>query len=356
MLYTIEFFSEKIYNLLKIPYIQKINKPLYKGDVFMSDKIYTPSDPNAQQCVKNVLKYLSDITYEKMITGQHTQTMAMEEFFQIKKITMREPALLGFELLSYSPNINYSDTDEECMTEVTENYGTLKRAWEWAEKKGLITFTWHWFSPLGGRSKSFYTINTDFDTGKAVIDGTSENKALLADMDFMAGLLRPFCDKGVPILWRPFHEAEGDWFWWGAKGPETVRKLWHIMYDRYTKIHGLNNLIWVWNGPKAECYPGDDRVDIISSDMYPEKHVHTSCADRYQNLIKITNRPKIALIGEIGTLPDPKAVHDEKIGWAGYMAWSKIFCLTEEFNSFKYLKKLYSSPYAVTKEELPNLY
>lgn len=51
----------------------------------MSDKIFTPTDPNAQQCVKNVLKYLSDITYEKIIMGQHTQTMAMEELHQIKK-------------------------------------------------------------------------------------------------------------------------------------------------------------------------------------------------------------------------------------------------------------------------------
>jgi len=101
----------------------------------MSDKLYTPSNPNAQQGVRNVLKYLSDITYEKIITGQHTQTMAQEELHLIEKVTGKQPALLGFELLSYSPNINYSDTDDECMTEVTENYGTLKRAWEWAEKK-----------------------------------------------------------------------------------------------------------------------------------------------------------------------------------------------------------------------------
>lgn len=143
--------------------------------------------------------------------------MAQEELHLIEKVTGKQPALLGFELLSYSPNINYSDTDDECMTEVTENYGTLKRAWEWAEKKGLITMCWHWFSPLYGRSKSFFSENTDFDASKAVIDGTPENKALLSDMDTMAGILRPFCEKGVPILWRPFHEGDGDWFWWGKK-------------------------------------------------------------------------------------------------------------------------------------------
>lgn len=322
----------------------------------MSDKIYAPADPNAQDCVKNVLKFLSDITYEKIVTGQHTQTMAMEELEHIRSVTGREPALLGFELLSYSPNINYSDTDDECMTEVERNYGTLKRAWEWAEKKGLLTFTWHWFSPLGGRSKSFFSANTDFDASRAVIDGTSENIALISDMDVMAGLLRPFCDKGVPILWRPFHEGDGDWFWWGRQGAQTVKKLFRMMFERFTKVHGLNNLIWVWNSQVPECYPGDDVVDIISRDMYPEKHVHTSQSEMYRELLKITESSKIAIIGETGTLPDPQAVHDEKVGWASYMTWSKSFCLTEDFNTDDYLRRVYESPFAVTKGDLPKLY
>lgn len=322
----------------------------------MSDKLYTPSNPNAQECVKNVMKYLSDITYDKIVVGQHTQTLVQEELHRIEEVTGKRPALLGFELLSYSPNINYLDTDEECMTEVEENFGTLKRAWEWAEKKGLITFTWHWFSPLYGRSKSFFAENTEFDASKAVVEGTPENKALLADMDMMAGLLRPFCDKGIPILWRPFHEGDGNWFWWGVKGSDTVKKLYRIMYDRYTNLHGLNNLIWVWNAPVPECYPGDDVVDIISRDMYPQSHIHTSQSEKYHELLKITKQPKITLIGEIGTLPDVDAIHKEKVGWASFMTWSRSFCLTEEFNSYEYLKTLYESPYAVTLERLPELY
>lgn len=318
-------------------------------------KCFIPNDPNAQDGVKNVMKYLADITYSKVVTGQHTQTMAMEEFHYVKKITGHEPALLGFELLSYSPNINYLDTDEECMTEVTENYGTLKRAWEWAERKGLITFTWHWFSPLGGRSKSFFYVNTDFDASKAVIDGTPENKALISDMDVMAGLLRPFCDKGIPILWRPFHEGDGGWFWWGAKGADTVKKLFRMMYERYTNVHKLNNLIWVWNSQVPECYPGDDVVDIISRDMYPEPHKHTSQSEMYYNLLNITDQPKITLIGEIGTLPDIDAICSENVGWASYMTWSKEYCM-EGYTSPEYLKKLYDSPHAVTKENLPELY
>ena len=322
----------------------------------MDDKIKTPCNKNAQQGVKNVMKYFAEISGDRIVTGQHTQTMKMEELHHIREITGREPALLGFELLSYSPNINYLDTDDECMTEVTDNFGTLRRAWEWADRKGLITFTWHWFSPLGGRSKSFFTVNTGFDADKAVIDGTPENTALLSDMDTIAGYLRPFCDKGVPILWRPFHEGEGKWFWWGAKGADALKKLYRIMYRRFTEMHRLDNLIWVWNATEKEFYPGDDVVDIISRDMYPEKHCHTAQTEMYNNMLKITPQPKIVLIGETGTLPDPQAVHNEKTGWASYMTWSREFCLSEEYTTSEMLRAVYSSPYAVTKESLPELY
>lgn len=322
----------------------------------MSDKIYTPCNPDAQEGVKNVMKYLSDITYHKVVTGQHTQSMGQEELHHIRKITGKQPALLGFELLSYSPNINYLDTDEACMTEVLENYGTLKRAWEWAEAKGLITFTWHWFSPLGGRSKSFFSENTDFDASKAVVEGTAENRAFLSDLDAMAGILRPFCEKQIPILWRPFHEGDGVWFWWGAQGADTVKKLYRIMQERYTNLHKLNNLIWVWNAPGEEYYPGDDVVDIISRDMYPTAHCHTSRKEEYDELVKITDQKKIVLIGEIGSLPSLSAIVEEGAGWASYMTWSHEFCLGEEFSSYEVLRETYNSPYAVTKEDLPVLY
>ena len=327
-----------------------------QGTMFMGDKIFLPQNKNAQECVKNVMKYLSDITYEKVITGQHTQTMEQEELHYIEDVTGKRPALLGFELLSYSPNINYFDTDDECMKEVEENYGTLKKAWEWAELKGLITFTWHWFSPTGGRSKSFFTENTEFDAERAVIEGTPENLAMISDMDVMAGILRPFCEKQIPILWRPFHEGEGTWFWWGAKGSKPLIKLWRILYDRFTNVHGLNNLIWVWNSPLPEAYPGDDVVDVISRDIYSEAHIHNSQVDLYHELTRITTEPKITLIGETGTIPSAEAIVKEKAGWASFMTWSKEFCLTEKYNTKEALKSLYDSAFSVKLEDLPKLY
>lgn len=315
-----------------------------------------PSNVDSQECVVKVMEYLADISGKSIITGQHTQDMEQPELKKIIEITGKKPALLGFELLSYSPNINYYDTDDECLKEVMDNRGTLQKAWEWAKEKGLVTFTWHWFSPLYGHSKAFYTENTEFDAEKAATVGTPEYKALISDIDMMAGILRPFCEAHIPILWRPFHEGEGQWFWWGAKGPKPLAKLYRILYERFTGVHHLNNLIWVWNSPLKEGYPGDDVVDIISRDMYPAAHEHTDRKAEYEELRAITGEEKIAAIAEIGVLPDADMLYANKTGWCYYMTWSHEFCLTEEYNTFEYMKKLYSSEHVVTLDKLPELY
>lgn len=317
----------------------------------------TPCNPKASDEVRSVLNYLSEIKGKGIITGQHTQTIAQDELHYIREVTGKQPALCGFELLGYSPNINYSDSGEECLLEVEENKGTLQKAWEWAEKEnGLITFTWHWFSPLGGRDKSFYTEHTDFDAAKATVEGTAEHTALLSDMDDMAEILREFRDQRIPILWRPFHEAEGTWFWWGSKGPGVAKQLYRIMYERYTKHHDLTNLIWVWNSPTPEGYVGDDVVDIISRDLYPPAHQHTDLRQEYEELIRITPTPKLAALGEIGPIPCVRSLSESRIPWLWFMTWSNDFGKTDKFTGKEVLRSAYHSDYAITLDRLPKLY
>lgn len=316
-----------------------------------------PCNPNATEEVKAVLNYLRDISGKGIITGQHTQTMVQKELCYIEEVTGKLPALCGFELLAYSPNINYSDAGEACLIEVEENKNTLEMAWDWAlNKHGLVTFTWHWFSPLGGRDKAFYSEFTDYDAAKAVEEGTAEYQALISDMDAMAELLKPFAEKRVPILWRPFHEADGTWFWWGNKGPEVAKQLYRIMFDRYTSVHQLNNLIWVWNSPVPEGYVGDDVVDVISRDLYPPKHTHTDLKKEFDELVTITPASKIVALGEIGTIPSIPMLSESRVPWAWYMTWSQDFGSTELWNSNEELQKAYGHEYAITLDKLPKLY
>lgn len=313
----------------------------------------TPCNPAASPRARALLNYLASIEGKAILTGQHTQSMAQEELHHIEAVTGKCPALLGFELLAYSPNIRLETGDEDCVKEVLENRGTLARAWEWARLGGIITFTWHWFSPLGGWDKAFYMRNTDFDARQALIDGTPEHAAFLHDLDHMAALLQPFCDADVPILWRPFHEAEGNWFWWGAQGMDTARELYRFMFRHYTQHHHLNNLIWVWNNPRPEGYVGDGYCDIVSRDMYPPAHAHGAFTERYTELTQLTDAPKGCAIAETGVIPDADALVREHTPWLWYMTWSHGFCLSEEHNTFDALRRLYAHPYALTLDQLP---
>ncbi len=313
-----------------------------------------PCNPNAQEEVCNLLAYLNQIEGKHILTGQHTQTREQEELALILRETGKLPALCGFELLSYSPNIHLEGASDACASEVLNNRGTLELAMAWAQQGGLLTFTWHWFSPLGGRDKAFYTENTDFDARRALQAGTAEHAAFLHDLDHMAQLLAPFCDAHIPILWRPFHESEGKWFWWGAKGMDVARQLFQFMFRYYTQHHHLDNLIWVWNNPIAEGYVGDEYCDIISRDQYPPAHAHGAFRDRYDALKAITPAEKGIAIAETGVIPDGDALQREKTPWLWFMTWSRDYALTEQYNRFDALKRLYQHEYAITLDQLPD--
>lgn len=306
-----------------------------------------PVNPNAQPEAAALLSKLYELKGKKMILGQHTQSMGQEELGYIEETTGELPALCGFELLAYSPNIP-ADADEECMTEVLADRGTLAKAWEWAEKGGILTFTWHWFSPTGGKDKSFYTINANTTADKIAVEGSEDRKAFMADMDYMAGLLRPFCDAHIPILWRPFHECEGDWFWWGKGEKSSVRLLYRLMYDRFVNHYHLDNLIWVFNSPLAECYPGDDVVDIITRDMYPPAHNHITAALELAVLKAITSSEKLYALAEMGTIPDCVEITKTEMDWSYFMTWSHDFAMTEQFTTKEFLQKVYSDPNCLT--------
>lgn len=170
--------------------------------------------------------------------------------------------------------MDYSPSRVERGTKGTD----VEDALSFHERGGIVTFCWHWNAPVGLYDTTeqpwwsgFYTEATDFNVATALQDTTNANYTLLIrDIDAIATELKRLQEAGVPVLFRPLHEAEGGWFWWGAQGAEPAIKLWHIVYERLTEHHGLNNLVWVWNSVAADWYPGDDVVDIVSADSYTQ--------------------------------------------------------------------------------------
>lgn len=308
----------------------------------------TPVNKNATEKAKALLGYLADAAGKSILTGQHTQTNPMEEYQLIHDLTGHYPKVVGFEMLSYSPNINYDDASEECLTEVYENRDTLKTALRIAETTdSILCFCFHWFSPLGGRDKAFYMKNTDFDARKVLIEGTPEREAFYSDLEKIAKELLVFKERDIPILWRPFHEAEGQWFWWGAQGGAVTKEMYLLMYNLFVNKYHLDNLLWVWSAPTKESYPGDEYVDVIGWDIYLGSKEYTDYADKYEELIANTTTKKVPAITEVGYIPDIQKLSETHIPWAYYMTWSKEFCLSEQYNSFDDIRNAYSNDYSI---------
>lgn len=307
-----------------------------------------PVDPNATKEARELLKTLVNYAGNHLITGQHTQTNPMEEYHYIHEVTGYFPKIVGFELLSYSPNIREDDASEACLTEVYENRGTLNTALQLAQKENVIlTFSFHWFSPIGGRDKSFYTEHTDFDPTRVLQEDTAERQAFYHDLDVIAEQLARFQEENIPILWRPFHEAEGTWFWWGSKGGETATELYRLMYHYFVDVKKLHHLLWVCSTPTKEGYPGDDYVDVIGWDIYLPQKKATDYQDYYEKLRENTTRNKVAALTEVGYNPDIDLLAKSKIPWAYYMTWSKEFAMDGVYNTKEELRQLYQNSYTI---------
>lgn len=221
-------------------------------------------NPNADTNAKALLKYLGSIYGKNILSGQQDQASLDWVTANVGKT----PAILGVDLMDYTESRisrGASSTD-------------VDKAIAFAAKGGIINFVWHWGAPVGLYDTAeqpwysgFYTAATDFNLTTALQDTTNANYTLLIkDIDSIAAQLKKLEAAGVPVLFRPLHEAEGKWFWWGAQGPEPAKKLWGIVYDRITNYHKVNNLLWVWNSVAADWYPGSATVDVVSADTYTQ--------------------------------------------------------------------------------------
>lgn len=307
-----------------------------------------PVNKNATVKARKLLEYLVDNAGKKLITGQHTQTIPMEEREYIKEVTGYYPKLVEFELLSYSPNINYEESGYACLKEVEENKGTVETALELALKQDIVVMLcFHWFSPLYGKDKAFYTENTPFDPERVLITDSEERKAFYHDLDIISKELQKFKDRDIPVLFRPLHEVEGTWFWWGSKGGDVARKLYRLVYEYLVNEKKLDNMLWVWSTPSKEAYPGDEYVDIVGWDIYLKEKEHTDYGKQYKELENNTTLNKVKALTELGYNPDIELLEKSNIPWAFYMTWSKEFAMDNVYNTKEELKKMYESSYAI---------
>jgi len=187
---------------------------------------------------------------------------------------------------------------------------------------------------------------------------------LIKDIDNIAQPLLEIQAAGIPVLFRPLHEASGGWFWWGASGPESFKELWILLYDKLTNEYGLNNLIWVWNGQDAGWYPGDEYVDIMGEDIYPGEKVYTSQITKYLEVAGYSGERKMVYLTENGCIFDPDLALRDGAMWGMWGTWQGEFVrktsainakLSEQYTEEYMLKKAYDHEAVLTLDEMPDL-
>ncbi len=339
------------------------------------------ADAKANEKTRALYTYLLSIWGKNMIAGQSDLTWkeSVDMAERVFADTGKYPALMGYDFMNYG------------MTSSTaEGRRQTEEAIAFAAKGGMVTFHWHWRDPsllktAQVNNAKFYareadaSKNTDFmiPLANGGLDKASPAFNQINDgIDLVAVELKRLSDAGVPVLWRPLHEASGSkgdgWFWWGRTrtdgAPQAYANilLWRHIYDRLVNVHGIHNLIWVWNGQDPAWYPGDDVVDIMSYDVYDEtdNKTYRSQLPVYQGLQKTSAEKKLIAMTENSYIPDPDKMAADGAPWLYFMTWNdggsaagitdkNNFWTGEYYNTAEHKKKVYNHPSVITLDRLP---
>lgn len=295
-------------------------------------------NPNATAPAQSVHRFLVDNYGKHMLTGS-MGGIAWETAYSdfIKRETGSYPAVVGFDFV----HLNYSPADWIDYSDITP----VKTIWD---AGSIPTICWHWRVPTlepgtvdeDEEEMSYDAKGNDFSCANALKDDTWERKVIDADIAKVAGYLSQLQDAGIPVLFRPLHEAAGDygfgpWFWWGNSGPEATKQLWVYLYETLTHKYGINNLIWVWTQQThdkgqpasydliAASYPGNEYVDIIGADIYADGvlGILSNQSDIFRTLNRVVDGKKLVTLSECGNLVSPEAAAGEGALWSYFMQW-----------------------------------
>jgi len=327
-----------------------------------------PVNPKASYSARKLLSYLNELSLRDsgMLTGQHNWLGASSA--NIKDLVLpvsdgKYPAISSFELGAIG-----GQSDDIVFNHRTEAVQAARAYWE---AGGIPAFSWHqqfpltqntWSNVWNDTNKDGFKTQEQFD--RVVTPGTPEYKWLLAEYDKVAVHLKALKRAGVPVLFRPYHEMNGYWFWWGKK--DNYAALWNLIYERLVVHHGLNNLLFVWNthvprpiDPDIDdyrlYYPGtvlkngaignDGKVDVLTHDIYYGEFRQS----HHDDLWAFGGGKPIGL-SEVGGLPDMETMQRSQYRYAFSIAWGEKYW--SEQNDEEDKRQYYAHSYAITRDEV----
>jgi mannan endo-1,4-beta-mannosidase len=338
------------------------------------------TDTSANLNTRTLMNYLTGIYGQYTLAGHQHNESEHQSFPSSTYLNLSgglKPALRSSDFMRYSPSRTAAPYNDDPKNETEESIAWAK------QNNGIVSMTWHWNAPANLVNSQqwpwysgFYTQATTFNLAGALANPSgSDYQLLLRDIDTISRELLKFQNAGVPVVWRPLHEAQGNangtsgsgaWFWWGAAGPENFKQLWRLMYNRMTTPHpdasvpggtfpGLHNLIWEFTSSAAKTgwlnwYPGDDVVDMIGLDIYTDPT--SSMSGEWYDVLSQYNGRKMISLSESGTLPNANSMRAYNIAWDYFSLWKDGFL--DDFPASQ-VQALLNDSKIITLNELPTL-
>lgn len=247
----------------------------------------------------------------KLIIGEEMSNyheMVSKTLERFKKNTGKYPGILGLDI-RYA---NLHSLGEKGIANV------VKELTEYAEKGGIITASAHMSNPLNDNiEKHDYrgVLGFDNEWKQLYTKGTKINEVFTRELSHMADFLEALKKNGVPVIWRPLHEANGNWFWFcithkDADGnnvhvsEEIYINVWKYIYNYFTDERGLDNLLWEYGPnivgdaaadmkggmtPVLYGYPGE-YCDLVGFDWYSGGNYEIADNSAYKQLAS-TGKP-----------------------------------------------------------------
>lgn len=290
-----------------------------------------PINSEASKEAVELLNHFYDIKGKVLIAGQHNVIGKMSEVDErVHKLTGLYPAMWGgdFGFADSTHDIDNIAYRKFLVSEINKKY----------QSGAIITMSYHQANPAIGEPCQFrggiISELSDEQWIELTTIGTPLYEKWRKQMDKLAIHLKKLEELNIPIIFRPYHEMNGSWFWWGGRsGEEGFIKLWKQLYNYYTFEHKLNNLIWVWSpdNPKhglKEFYPGDEFVDMVGCDIYPKKDTNVVYGQHiYEQIVEIAGDKPIG-IGECSILPSAKII-EQQPQWTWFLAWGGMIFRNE---------------------------
>lgn len=290
-----------------------------------------PVTPNASAEAKALLETLYHVSGKYTLTGQHNYPLARDRNSQFAA------SYIGMTPAIWSTDFGFSEDGDQ--DSYLARPGLVQEAIRQHKLGSIITICWHAVPPTadepitfrpapGANPEALASVQgrlTDQQFKDVLTKGTALNKHWMAQVDTIAHYLKQLQDAHVPVLWRPYHEMNGDWFWWGNRvGEYSTAALYRQIFDRLANYHKLNNLIWVWSVDRpsragmefTNFYPGDKYLDILALDVYGSDFN----LDYYNGLLELSHGKPITL-GEVGNPPDPDVI-EQQPKWSYWVVWA----------------------------------